>query len=588
MMVRKGDIVIIENKIQLKEYLRNKDLDNVLPISLSYDVEKILFKLKIKFKTEEDYEIESYHKKINSTNLKELEKIFKNIEITYRRVKILDLFYGDLYHFLSIKKRYLEILKRIIKKEKPSQIYIFKNKENFTIRGSGDIYSDIADKVHPNIKYLKYTIPKENKKLALNFLVKIQSRISKFILNFSGKKNKIFLFSTKSLSESVLRILLKNKNNRVFRCCDESRKSFFVKSNYIPFYKFTGKKDKNQIKLKKDIEILKKKISKGKIWKKIRIPRELIPAVKNWFDNILEIKLNQTAELINEMITLFKKKKINFVLFYQDVDSFPKALATLAKKYSVPSMVIQHGICGHRMGYTPLSSDYFSSIGLESEKRLVKWGIPKKRIVLNGAPQFDHLIRKGKKSKEKIILYIINADDDKKVIPGHLTKRRQKEIIKTIISTMKKFPDYKLIVKSKKGWKLDSLPKDIAKRENFKNIEVMKETDNKVLMNRAKAIIIHSSAMGLEGMILKKPIISLFYKDLMEYFPFGKTSLVKKVYNQKQLESEINKIIKGDKESEKEKEILLEKQAFKLDGKASQRVANLINKMIYKKLNTKS
>jgi UDP-N-acetylglucosamine 2-epimerase len=128
-----------------------------------------------------------------------------------------------------------------------------------------------------------------------------------------------------------------------------------------------------------------------------------------------------------------------------------------------------------------------------------------------------------------------------------------------------------------------NLPKEIAKEEGFTNFEVIEKTDNTKLMNEAEIIIINYTTMGLESLILDKPIICYSFKDLEPVNPYRNSPAIKEVFDAKSLEKAIKKNLKQTpKDSQKRRESL--KQHFDiLDGKASERAAEFIEYLLQKK-----
>ena len=76
--------------------------------------------------------------------------------------------------------------------------------------------------------------------------------------------------------------------------------------------------------------------------------------------------------------------------------------------------------------------------------------------------------------------------------------------------------------------------------------------------------------MGLEALILNKPLISISFKDLDRTNTYKKAKFVDVVYNGEQLEKAIkNKKVGVDRD-------FMKKQLYKLDGKSSQRAVDFI------------
>ncbi len=306
---------------------------------------------------------------------------------------------------------------------------------------------------------------------------------------------------------------------------------------------------------------------------------------KNWLSNLISERFIEIAKIIDEIIYLAKKRKINLVLLDDSINTFERTIALVCKKIGVSTMVIQHGLMG---GAIPPITDYVLAFGEESKKKYVEIGFPKEKIIVTGSPQYDSLIEESgianRLKKSKKILYIVDAVNNNELIPNyHLTKKEQKEILRILYKVIeKKFPDYKLIVKGRKNWDLNNLPKFIAKQENFKNLEFLIETNKMELLKSARIVIIHYTTMGLEAMIFDKPIISIEFKGLEKWNNFTNMNNVKMVYNEKQLENAIKKSLNESEKDKKEREKTLKNELYKLDGKATQRAVNFINNLLNK------
>lgn len=587
-MDRNKEIMLIENMHQAAEYLEEKEkFKKILPISFSLEAEEILSKNNIKFKTEEYYEKEDLHKRVHKECMLILENLEKTFRLSYRGVEILPLFHVELYQFLAIKKRYVNILGEIIKKEKPGKIYVFRNENAKGL--TADIYSDIVeDNFQGKIGFLNYRLVNEEKRKGAGLIEKIGERLQDIMgrLNIflAGKDSRVILLSgTKGLFESTLKELLKERKNRVIRCSNTLQKSFFVDRKYVPFYQFKGKATNNRMYidgLKEGVDRLSQQIKDSSFQK------EISKSIKNKLSEIINSRFQEVAGWINEIAYLAEKGRIKLIILHADVDLFQRTLVETAKLYGIPSIVSQHGVCGHPIGFVPVSSDYILTWGEGSKKRLLKWGCPKEKIILTGPPQYDVFMNEkdtenGTEEKAgKTILYAVNSSDPVKTLPGHPTKKRQKEILRILFDAARKFPDHKLIVKTKPGWELTGLAEKVAKEKEFSNAEIINgKADNKRLMQNADVMIIMSTAMGMESLILGKPLVSVFFKDLEDYTPYDKKK-VTTVYNAKQLETAIRKsLMQSEKDILKNRKFL-EQEFYRLDGKASERAVNFINNLL--------
>jgi len=577
-MIKK--LILLENEYQALEYLRNrKKFKDFIPMSFTFPVEKILMDNKIKFKTEEDYETESLYDGIYDSSIIMDKRICDSLKFEYKGMNLFQLYHYDTGAMLNLLQKYFRLLKEIIKKENPKEIIIFETNSFrfFDMEFSSKIMKLIFK---GKIKIERYSIPDKKEKAFIklaDFMQKVFSRIKLGLVKKSD--NKIFFSGSKSFFESIIKLLLKNKNNKMFRCNNNLQKSFFLNEVYIPFYKFSKKKCFEQ-KLKQRIEELDRKIREKDFSQEFVIEKELESILKYWLCGFINTEFLKVSGLIDNIIYLFKKNKIDLVLLDNDTNLFEKTLVGVCKLFKKTSIILQHGILGNKLSFIPVSADYTLVFGEEDKKWFVKQGVDKNKLKIIGCPRYDSFIDKKQKNKDKKILYITDSAKSNELPDHHLTKRRQKIILKVLFKILKKFPEYKLVIKLKPGWEMAELPAIIANQEKFRNLELIERTDNIKLVNDAEIVVIHQSSMGIEALLLDKPVISFSFKNLDRFNIYKNKGVVDVVYTEKQFERAIRKKIKQNKEQIFEREKFLKKQLYKLDGKSSERAVNFINKIL--------
>lgn len=575
--------VLIENKSQVEEYLKQrKKFKGFIPITVSFEAEELLYDNKIKFKQDDDYESGFLYKEVYSLALKETKEVCKTIKINYRGIDLFTLFYMNLFRFLGMSNRFLKLLKRI---KDVKEIVIFDSNSDPT--SEKEICSRIAQEVfRGKTKIIKYTL--ENKKN--NFLIQIvgyfQNFLSNTILTLSTKKdNKIFFCEGKVKIIPVINELLKNKRNKMFRCHSDLKKSFVIGKKYIPFYQFSKEKSIYGKRLLEDIKKFKRDNKDFSFLDNIGIEKERLPSLKKWIDYYLKIKLLEMSEIINHIIRLIKKNKIDFILVYADTTPFEKTLVQVGRMFNIPSAVLQHGNpMGTEAGFYPLSANFLLAFGENHKQKFIRMGIPENRIIITGSPQFDkYTNEKIKITKDKKIVYIASSGDSTSHVPGiDMTKKEQKKDLREVINIMKKFPEYKLVVKGREGWDMNPLIGIIAKEEKFNNLEFVESATPLEFLPDAEIVIIEISTLAFDALLLDKPVISKRIKEYDKLFSSYKDSkTIKTVYTPKQLEKALKYCKKKRTEkSNLERKKYLEGELFKLDGQASKRVAKVINKLI--------
>lgn len=581
-------IVLLENKDQALEYIKNIDnFREFVPISFTFAVERLLLERGVKFKMEDDYETDSLYINLDKLAIKISKKICENLKINYRGVNLMDLIYFELYHIIHLSMKYLRLLNEIIKKERPKEIIVFET--NSFLFLDKEFSSKIIKPIfNGKLIIKKYSISKEKEKKDKNIfriIGVLQKILSEIKLKFIRDSDKgIFTSGGEIYFKDALDLLLKNKKNKIIEFNDSLSKSFFIKYKYIPFYEFSGKKDIHQEKLKKDIKELIQKINSINFSKEYEIETYLSDILKEWLCNIIEDKFSKISKMINEMIYLIKKNKIDIVLLSQDALMFSKTIARVAELFNIPSIVFLHGLpCGSLVGFMPLESRYIFVYGEKLKEWFIENGAFKSKVKVIGCPRYDSFIKNKCRNKEKTILYVVESTNSYNLVPDRdLTKKQQKQILKKIFKTMKKFPEYKLIIKTKRGWDMNELPKIIAQKEKFENFRIIEKTDNLKLLNDSEIVIINSSTMGIEALILDKPVVSISVKEHDKFNPYKNIKSVEVTYTEKQLEEAIKRIItdKKTREFSKEKEL---KKYIMNDNFASKRAAKFIQSILNNK-----
>lgn len=581
-------IILIENKSQAKEYLKNKGkFKDAVPITFDFPSEELLLNAHVKFKTEEEYETETIYKGIYDASLKNTKEICEKIKINYRGVELFQLFYVDLFNFLGISRRYLRLLEKIKKTEKPNEIITLRNRYNLNI--NEEICSKIAQGVFKEkLKEILYTGKNKEQNLIIKIVGFVQRIFSKIKFSFSKEKDNIIFFDdSKVRFELLIKELLKNENNKLFRCKDHLQKSFFVDRKYIPFYEFSQKKSSHQRRLLHDTKKFLENKNNLSFFNGLKIENNLIPLLKEWINYYLKFKFLEISGVINHMIQLMEKKKIDLIVVFADTETFGKTFVQVGKLFNIPSIVVQHGFLGEDLciGFVPLSADYILIFGEGSKERLHNQEISEEQIIVTGSPQFDKYLNKKKITrKEKKIVVITDCDSShNNAFPEIITKKRLKEFFRIMYRVMKKFPEYTLVVKGRKDWDMNNLPLMIARQENFNNVEFIINADPIKLLADVDMVIVNNTTMAFDALLLDKPVISIWFKDMERFRGYKDSKTIKTTYNQKQFEQAIKECQIQTKKDNLKRKKYLEGELYKLDGKSSERIVNFMDKLILEK-----
>jgi len=424
---------------------------------------------------------------------------------------------------------------------------------------------------------------KLNKRILIYFFENLQQKITNIILKFIKKKEKAFVMGGEQYFKKVLESLKEKKTIVGFG--HGSGKSFFISKTFVPYYKFKGIKTLDNEEFKGKIKLFMKNISERELLKIKSIEKEIVNRIKFYLKDLIWNKFVDSSKKIDEAIQLLKEQNIKLFLFTADTDAPNIIIARIAKKFGSDTFGFQHGIFPEvfdEIGKNS-ESDYIFVYGKQTKKKFMDAGYEEKKIKVVGNPQYDSFVKtKNKNTKNILYAMEISSGNDALTPETQLTKKKQKILLRMIFNVLKKFPHYKLIIKTRTKWDMEGLPLAIAKEKNFKNFEIIEKTNNNKLINNCDLCLINQTTMGLEVLLLDKPLISVNLKEYDKTNPYKNISNVEIVYKEKQLEEAIKKNIYTIKNADlKDKNSL--KKIILVDKKASKRVIKIISQTLKKR-----
>ncbi len=110
----------------------------------------------------------------------------------------------------------------------------------------------------------------------------------------------------------------------------------------------------------------------------------------------LALALQATPDLprlLASAAPLFRRGDVDLVMLPDDKSCVNSALVRVATSHGVPSLVVQHGIMSHPVGFVPLRADRFAAWGEASARWLASRGVDRGRVSLVGNPKYDRPLR---------------------------------------------------------------------------------------------------------------------------------------------------------------------------------------------------
>jgi len=289
------------------------------------------------------------------------------------------------------------------------------------------------------------------------------------------------------------------------------------------------------------------------------------------------IAIRDTIMLIEMTKQVIKKEKPDLVVFFGGWRPFPRIISSVLFDNNIKSVLVQHGFYfGESPDVRPLKISKLAVFGPYTKNFLVKKGEEPLKIVVTGQPRFDNLL--NKKFDVMKIKKELNMPFNKKIVlytSDHDCDMEMKELIDVFKQT-----DFYLILKLHPDQKEPEFANIFKKREN---VLLIKNFDIYNLIVVSDIVITALSTTGLEGMIMGKPLIMLNLINKSDLAGYTKLGAAVGVYKKEDILPAVKKILENKEflsDLKKKMKEHVRYHCYKQDGKASERVAKLIESMI--------
>jgi len=323
------------------------------------------------------------------------------------------------------------------------------------------------------------------------------------------------------------------------------------------------------------------------------------------FKRMFTTEMSNALEKYYLFIQALNDIKPKTVILHNEHTAFGKALTFASKTYEIPTIAIQHGfinfaspeyivykdlICDNLETELQSSCNHIAATtlvhGKSTEEILTKFGgYPSSRVKIVGSAQWD-IIKKKEYFKRKEFLAEIGFDSKKKtlVVLSQALPIPSKRMFfnENLIETIKKhFSDLQVIWKPHPRENEHEIA-DLVHKHSLTNTLVRKELSLFDVLNSGDVAITVHSTTGLEAMFFDKPVITFIPPGERENSLFKDTGSVIRADDKHGLEQAIRASLFDDKtkNSLKENRTKLIKKLVKFDGKASNRIANFIVKLM--------
>lgn len=301
-------------------------------------------------------------------------------------------------------------------------------------------------------------------------------------------------------------------------------------------------------------------------------------------------KLCNSLRYLENFVYVMKQVSPNIITLLSGCDAIDILETRLATKLHIPSLFFPHAFYSIRRDHDAFEQDYVVCGGQKDKDYFLSLGTDEKNLITLGLPLFDNLYKKfaklenpsnirnkiveqfGINPEKKILLLVTTHDED-------FVRER---VFNSVIDLIKNHKDYFLITKIHPIEDPDFYQK-LLQKHFVNNITIVKNIDLYDLILASDIIIGRSSGAQIEAIFLDKNVIDLSYEASAGRLLMEKFDAVIPVYNPNDLPLAVQKVLLNENVSNDlnaGRKKYIEYSLYKFDGKSSERIKDLIEKII--------
>ena len=299
--------------------------------------------------------------------------------------------------------------------------------------------------------------------------------------------------------------------------------------------------------------------------------------------------VNLVSRIIYYSMKLLGLSKPNIVIVMSEGIMPPKIAVVVGKLVHIPTLLLmQLGMLGRDYQCPSFLADKISVAGDFIKDLIINCGINENRVVVTGRPTYDALVRAEDNFDKIEICQKLSIDPRKEILvycTENLPQRETRNIVLVICNAIKSFPDLQLIIKVHPSELSLSVYEEVSKNVGVKAL-VIRDANVYEILFVCDIMITGFSTTALDAMILDKPVVTVNFTGLEDPIPFAESGAAIGVYHEEDLRRAVEDGLFNESLKEKlrrDREKFVYEQAYLKDGKATERVVNLIEQMIVEK-----
>jgi hypothetical protein len=272
-----------------------------------------------------------------------------------------------------------------------------------------------------------------------------------------------------------------------------------------------------------------------------------------------------------------------------------ESLGLLAERLNISTVNVQHGIIHDTPLWSRFPYSKFCVFGEAYKNILVKHGTEERKIEVTGDPRLDEPLKRKYPNREETLAKLlkdkdisVSKDDVLILFAAQYSERRFSDTLlyKTLKSLLEAISPYENV-----GLIIKLHPLGEGREEGY--FEALKEVkgvkailvrkfDLYELLSLVDLVALHTSTVGFEAIALGKKVFVINLTGGPDEAPYALEKVGIGAYSSQEVKEKIEKFMRGeysDFPSQSDYDSFIRKYFYKLDGEASNRIAEVIKRV---------
>jgi glycosyltransferase involved in cell wall biosynthesis len=276
-----------------------------------------------------------------------------------------------------------------------------------------------------------------------------------------------------------------------------------------------------------------------------------------------------------------------------EMGAFGQTIARAGRRFGMATLNMEHGIKTHLPMVEAVIADRIAAFGPDSAETLVRQGADPAAIVLTGVPRYDPLFRGEGLASRGEILPGLGLDSACRLvvfasyplaISGTHTAAHKEALVRALADAVARIPGGALVVKLHPQEE-DAVARNVLAEGRLAAFRVVSDIEAPLypLLAACDVLATYTSTTALEAAILGKPILIANLSGLPDATPYVRAGIALYTTAPAEIGPAIARLLddpalRGELASARRR--FVERYAFRADGRAAERVAGLIERMI--------